>query len=150
MYGYVCNQLIMTNEAAQALKGVQNDLVSQGYSLVVYDSFRPQRTVDFFVDWANNITDLKMKEFYYPYLNGSKLQLFDQGYIASKSGHSRGSTVDLSIIKLGDKVKPVEVSNHTLVNNTLMPFLDDGTVDMGSSFDLMHPASWHDSPFIVN
>ena len=73
MYGYVCNQLIMTNEAAQALKGVQSDLVSQGYSLVVYDSFRPQRTVDFFVDWANNITDLKMKEFYYPYLNGSKL-----------------------------------------------------------------------------
>ena len=44
----------------------------------------------------------------------------------------------------------MEVSNHTLVNNTQMPFLDDGTVDMGTSFDLMHPASWHDSPYIVD
>ena len=91
-----------------------------------------------------------MKEYYYPYLNGSKTELFEQGYIAAKSGHTRGSTVDLTIIKIGDKVKPVEVTNHTLVNNTQMPFLDDGTVDMGTSFDLMHPASWHDSPYIVD
>ena len=48
-----------------------------------------------------------MKDFYYPYLNGSKTELFEQGYIAAKSGHTRGSTVDLTIIKIGDKVKPV-------------------------------------------
>ena len=92
-----------------------------------------------------------MKALYYPTLEGSKKKLFDDGYIASKSGHTRGSTIDLTIIELGKEVKsPVNITERTLANGTVISFLDDGTVDMGSSFDLFHPASHHDSPFITD
>ena len=91
-----------------------------------------------------------MKFLYYPTLVGSKELLFEEGYIAKKSGHSRGSTVDLTIIRSGQYVhSPVTISQRTLSDNkTVISFLDDNTVDMGSSFDLFHPASHHDSPFI--
>jgi D-alanyl-D-alanine dipeptidase len=61
--------------------------------------------VDGFVTWSKDDSDLKMKEYYYPTLEGSKWQLFEQGYIAERSGHTRGSTVDLTIIELGQTVK---------------------------------------------
>ena len=151
MPGYECGNLIFSREAAAALAKVQEDLLQSGYSLVIYDSYRPQRTVDSFVQWSNDDSDVKMKELYYPTLVGSKKQLFDDGYIAAKSGHTRGSTVDLSIIEVGKKVQStVTVSKRTLVNGTEISFLDDGTVDMGSSFDLFHPASHHDSPYITD
>ena len=102
MPGYQCDSLITTVQAAYALREVQRDLNKQGYSLVVYDSFRPQRTVDSFVAWSKDDSDEKMKQLYYPKLEGSKQKLFEEGYIAAKSGHTRGSTVDLTIIKLGD------------------------------------------------
>ena len=91
-----------------------------------------------------------MKTLYYPTLEGSKKKLFDDGYIASKSGHSSGSTVDLSIISLGQPIlNPVIITYRVLADNvTFIPFLDDGTVDMGSSFDLFHPVSHHDTPYI--
>lgn len=93
-----------------------------------------------------------MKEFYYPSLNGSKQQLFDEGYIAAKSGHSRGSTIDLTIIAINDLVKsPVEISHRLLADGvTVIPFLDDNTVDMGSSFDLLEEVSHHDTPLLTD
>lgn len=118
--------------------------------MVVYDGYRPQQTVDEFVRWSFDDTDIAMKEFYYPTLKGSKVQLFEEGYIAKRSGHTRGSTVDLTIIKLGDKVHEVVVSKRTLSNGDVISFLDDGTVDMGSSFDLFHTASNQDSPVITD
>jgi D-alanyl-D-alanine dipeptidase len=81
---------------------------------------------------------------------GSKVQLFEQGYIAAKSGHSRGSTVDLTMIELGKPLKQVEEQRRTLADDTEIPFLDDGTVDMGSSWDLFHAASNHESPLIID
>ena len=87
-----------------------------------------------------------MKELYYPTLTGSKEKLFEDGYIAYKSGHSRGSTIDLSMIKIGTEVKvPVEISQRTLKEGTVISFLDDGSLDMGSSFDLFHPVSHHEA-----
>ena len=92
-----------------------------------------------------------MMELYYPVLEGKKKKwLFENGYIAAKSGHTRGSTADLSIIELAKSVKEVEVSKRVIEDGSIIPFLDDGTVDMGSSFDLFHTFSNHDSPLLTN
>ncbi|MCR5176122.1 MAG: M15 family metallopeptidase, partial [Anaerovibrio sp.] len=102
--GYEEPCALMTREAAYALKEVSDDLVSQGYRLKIYDAYRPQMAVDHFVEWAADLQDTKMKPYFYPMLN--KDVLFEQGYIAAKSGHSRGSTVDLTLfdMKLGKEV----------------------------------------------
>ncbi len=73
MIGYECaNEIVMTQEAARALALVQEDVKQLGYSLVVYDAYRPQRTVDSFVAWSKNDSDVAMKDYYYPTLVGSK------------------------------------------------------------------------------
>ena len=109
--GYEEPVALLTKEAAAALKEVSDDLSAKGYKLKIYDAYRPQTAVDNFVEWAGDLDDTKMKQDFYPELD--KSVLFDQGYIATHSGHSRGSTVDLTIV---DK-------------NTGMD------VDMGGTFD---------------
>lgn len=96
--GYNENVLIATTVTAEALKEVQNELATKNLGLKIFDAYRPQRAVDHFVKWARVLNDTIMKQEYYPDVD--KRQLFNQGYIASKSGHSRGSTVDLTIINL--------------------------------------------------
>jgi len=96
--GYHSNTAILTNEAASALSNAQNDFNKLGYSLILYDAYRPQRAVDFFVQWSKNLNDTINKRIYYP--NIKKSELFKLGYIAYKSGHSRGSTVDVSIVEI--------------------------------------------------
>ncbi len=144
--GYSPSQgIILTRVAAEGLKNVQNTLRTFGYSLVVYDGYRPQVAVNHFVDWSKS-QDESQKSLYYPKVD--KIELFSLGYIAEKSGHSQGSTVDVSIIKLCDRIHEIEVSQRTLSDGSTIPFLDDGTVDMGSSFDLFHPVSRNDSCII--
>lgn len=96
--GYEEPVAMMTKEAANALKEVSDDVMQQGYRLKVYDAYRPQKAVDNFVSWAEDIEDTRMKEFFYPDLD--KSVLFDQGYIDKRSGHSRGSTVDLTLFDM--------------------------------------------------
>ena len=96
--GYLSNNAILTKESALALSDAQDDFNKLGYSLILYDAYRPQRAVDFFVQWSNNSYDTINKRFYYP--NIKKSELFEFGYIAYKSGHSRGSTVDVSLIEI--------------------------------------------------
>ena len=96
--GYYSNTAILTYEAAIALSNAQNDFNKLGYSLILYDAYRPQRSVDFFVQWSKNLNDTTNKRIYYPNIN--KSELFELGYIAYKSGHSRGSTVDVSLIEI--------------------------------------------------
>ncbi|MFY0629232.1 MAG: M15 family metallopeptidase [Flavobacteriaceae bacterium] len=96
--GYQKNTVIMTTPAANALKEVQSKLVKFGLSLKIYDAYRPQQAVDHFVRWAKVLSDTKMKQQYYP--NVAKKDLFKLDYIAAKSGHTRGSTVDLTIIDI--------------------------------------------------
>ena len=94
--GYHSNILYLTKATARQLKLVQDELQKQNLCLKVYDGYRPQRAVNHFVRWAKQINDTLNKSIFYPNVN--KRQLFKLGYIASKSGHSRGSTLDLTII----------------------------------------------------
>ena len=96
--GYHSNNAILTKESALALSNAQDDFNKLGYSLILYDAYRPQRAVDFFVQWSKNLNDTINKTIYYP--NIKKSELFELGYIAYKSGHSRGSTVDVSIVEI--------------------------------------------------
>ncbi len=117
--GYEEPVALLTKEAAAALKEVSDDVIAQGYRLKIYDAYRPQKAVDHFVRWAEDTSDVKMKEYFYPDLE--KDVLFPLGYIAEHSGHSRGSTVDL----------------------TLFDMTTEKEADMGGTFDffgeLSHP-----------
>ncbi len=119
--GYLKPRCIISRPAAQALKNVQNDLLAFGLELKIFDAYRPQMAVNNFARWAADVNDTKMKEQYYPDVD--KSTLFKDGYIASKSGHTRGSTVDLTIIE-SDSGKEL---------------------DMGGAFDFFGPISWPDS-----
>ena len=117
--GYEEPLAFLTKEAAAALKAASDELVSKGYRLKIFDAYRPQMAVTHFMNWALDADDTRMKEYFYPELE--KNVLFPQGYIAEHSGHSRGSTVDL----------------------TLFDMTTEKEVDMGGTFDyfgeLSHP-----------
>ena len=117
--GYEEPVALMTKEAAKALKAVSDDVKSQGYRLKIYDAYRPARAVAHFCRWAKD-KDTTMKRAFYPNLD--KANLFKQDYIATKSGHSRGSTVDL----------------------TLFDMRTGKEVDMGGTFDMLDPCSHPD------
>jgi zinc D-Ala-D-Ala dipeptidase len=139
--GYNAPKCILTQEATSALAKVQQILESFSLSLKLYDGYRPQRAVDHFVRWAKNVTDTRTKKEFYPTLE--KGNLLKDEYIATKSGHSRGSTIDLTIVSLpaseqppwqpGDKLEacysPVDIR-----------FPDTG-LDMGTGFDCFHELS---------
>ncbi|TXD64515.1 M15 family metallopeptidase [Polaribacter glomeratus] len=122
--GYYDNCVIVTKETADALQKVQTVLTKKGLGLKVFDAYRPQQAVDHFVKWARVLNDTLMKHQYYPEV--PKSELFKRGYIASKSGHTRGSTVDLTIIdiKTGkelDMGSPYDffgVESHPFYKNT--------------------------------
>ena len=118
--GYDQPTALLTVEAAKALKAVSDDVKAQGYRLKIYDAYRPQRAVNHFMQWAKDAKDTRMKTYFYPDLD--KSVLFPQGYIAEKSGHSRGSTVDL----------------------TLFDMTTEKEVDMGGTFDWFGPESHPD------
>ena len=96
--GYKNNCVIVSKKTALALKKIQAILTKKGLSLKIFDAYRPQQAVDHFVKWAKVLNDTLMKQQYYPKV--PKSQLFNLGFIASKSGHTRGSTVDLTIINV--------------------------------------------------
>ena len=90
--------LITSTKAAITLKKIQTIFLSKGFSLKIFDAYRPQTAVNHFVRWARATNDTLMKKEYYPELN--KRHLFKLGYISSKSGHSRGSSIDLTLVNL--------------------------------------------------
>ena len=96
--GYEEPCAILTKEAARALKAVSGELNVKGYRLKVFDAYRPACAVRHFVLWGIEDLDLRMKPYFYPDL--PKQELFEKGYIASKSSHSRGSTVDLTLFDM--------------------------------------------------
>jgi len=116
--GYHGNALIVSLQAAIALKKVQQDLAYSNFALKFFDAYRPQQAVDYFVRWANDPDDICMKAQYYP--NVDKDELIPKGFIAAKSSHSRGSTVDVTIISLENGQE----------------------LDMGTPFDLFDQKSW--------
>lgn len=116
--GYEAPRCLLTVAAADALATVQRELAGRGLGLKVFDCYRPQRAVAHFMRWAQNIDDVNGKTEFYPDVD--KLDLFKEGYIAERSGHSRGSTVDLTVVRQADASE----------------------LDMGSPFDLFSPKSW--------
>ena len=144
--GYQKSVVIMTKSAAEALKKVQAEVQKDGYSLVVYDAYRPQRAVNHFMRWGKEISDQSKKTFYYPRVN--KSDVFELGYVLNRSGHSRGSTVDLTLIRNKSKLHKVEARDRILRDGYKIQFLDDGTVDMGSSFDLFDTVSHYENDLI--
>jgi len=119
--GYIKPRAILTQQAAQALAKVQQELAKFGLGLKIHDAYRPQQAVDEFSRWANDPSDNKMKYRYYPSID--KARLFELGYIAARSGHSRGSTVDLTLVTLSD----------------------GENLDMGGIFDFFGPESSPDA-----
>lgn len=97
--GYEEPVALATRPAAEALKAVSDELKAKGYRLKIYDTYRPQRAVNHFIRWAEAVADTLMKSYFYPELD--KSVLFDQGYICARSGHSRGSTIDLTLFDMG-------------------------------------------------
>lgn len=96
--GYLAPTALLTRQAADSLKAVSDDVMAQGFRLKIYDAYRPQKAVDHFVRWAADLKDTKMKQYFYPDLE--KDVLFPQEYICEKSGHTRGSTVDLTLFDM--------------------------------------------------
>ncbi|MET7325738.1 M15 family metallopeptidase [Streptomyces sp. NPDC005549] len=133
--GYRQPLCILTRPAAEALHRAQTRLLRQGYSLKVYDCYRPQRAVDHFVRWAEDLDDRDMKAEFYPDVD--KTRLFADGYIAEKSGHSRGSTMDLTLVRL-----PAGPTRPYHPGQPLVPCFapqgerfPDNSVDMGTGYD---------------
>ncbi len=96
--GYEEPIALVTREAAQALKAASDEFITRGYRLKIFDAYRPQMAVDHFMRWAKNARDTRMKQYFYPQLD--KSVLIPQGYIARHSGHSRGSTIDLTLFDI--------------------------------------------------
>ena len=94
--GYEQPIALMTREAADSLKAVNDELKANGYRIKIWDAYRPQRAVNHFIRWAENISDTAMKAVFYPMVD--KSVLFERGYIYARSSHSRGSTVDLTVL----------------------------------------------------
>ena len=102
--GYEEPIALLTKEAARALKSASNELNVQGYRLKIFDAYRPATAVKHFMFWGIEEQDLRMKEFFYP--NIDKEEVFERGYVAKQSSHSRGSAVDLTLLdmKIGMEV----------------------------------------------
>ena len=118
--GYEEPCALLTREAARALKAVASEMIVQGYRLKIFDAYRPACAVRHFVLWGIEDQDIRMKPYFYPDLE--KHELFAKGYVAKQSSHSRGSTVDL----------------------TLLDMRTGKELDMGSPFDLFSPISHPD------
>ncbi|MFH1263458.1 MAG: M15 family metallopeptidase [Pseudomonadota bacterium] len=143
--GYGAPACWLTKKAAAALQSVQAELQKFGLSLKVYDCYRPQRAVADFVAWAKDLNDTKMKKEFYPRVE--KINLFRDGYIAEKSGHTRGSAVDLTIVPIPPPRQREFREKEKLIDcavprNKRFP---DNTLDMGTGYDcfdpLAHPAN---------
>jgi len=133
--GYLSPTCILTSQAAEALARAQREFTERGYTLKVYDCYRPQRAVDEFVFWATDLTDQRMKSEFYPRVD--KSMLFADGYIAERSGHSRGSTLDVTLVALPSVATPPYLPGQPLVDCAApQPIrFPDNSIDMGTGFD---------------
>ena len=123
---YLSPVAILSEQAAAALKQASGNLREQGYVIKIFDSYRPQGAVDHFMRWAKDGSDVLTKEYFYP--DVEKSRLITDGYIAERSSHSRGSTVDLTIVDMRTGKE----------------------LDMGSPFDFFGPVSHHEASLITD
>ena len=133
--GYLAAKCLLTKRAAQALKRVHDELRKQGLTLKVYDCYRPQTAVDDFVAWGKDLADQEMKAEFYPSVD--KRNLFRDDYIAAKSSHSRGSTLDLTIVPVRVPPQPEYEPGSSLKSceNQKCARFSDNSIDMGTGYD---------------
>ncbi|TKB43535.1 M15 family metallopeptidase [Thalassotalea mangrovi] len=124
--GYLASKCLIHRDAMSSLRDIVNELAKQDLRLKFFDCYRPEKAVAHFMSWANDLSDTKTKADYYPNLDKSALV---GPYIAERSGHSRGFTVDLTLVRKDGSGQYVEL-------------------DMGSSYDLFDPLSNTDNPGI--
>jgi D-alanyl-D-alanine dipeptidase len=117
--GYLANRIVGTRALCAALEQAREKAESRGFGLLLWDGYRPQRAVDCFLGWSKQPEDGRTKRRHYP--NIDRVEMFEKGYVAARSGHTRGSTVDLTL--------------YYLATGELAP--------MGGDYDLMDPISHH-------
>ncbi|GFK93449.1 D-alanyl-D-alanine dipeptidase [Fundidesulfovibrio magnetotacticus] len=150
--GYEDPECILTIDAAKALIAVHEELRASGLGVKVYDCYRPQRAVNDFVSWSQVPEDQITKDEFYPRVD--KKDFFDLGYVAKKSGHSRGSTVDLTIIPWPPREGEAYTAGQRLMpcNAPYPERFRDNSLDMGTGFDCMDVLSHSltpDIPFVA-
>lgn len=146
--GYISPEAVLTIEAAERLCELQQELLESDLSLLVYDAYRPVPAVQNFIAWVKDFDDQKMKYIYYPRIE--KSTICDSGYISPRSRHSSGSTVDLSLVDLNSNYsKKIIEEMRVFRDGFKFTNLNDGSIDMGSFFDLFDIASNHDSNLIT-
>lgn len=147
IHGYQAAACLLTEPAVAALKKVEDKLLPMGLTLKAYDCYRPQRAVDDFVSWAADAKATRMQAEFYASV--SKDRLFDEGYIAAHSGHSRGSTIDLTIVP-ADSGIPHVAADAPLVDCVApkQKRAPDNSLDFGSGFDCFSPVSHPSYPAI--
>jgi zinc D-Ala-D-Ala dipeptidase len=124
--GYLANRIIGTRALCEALRRAQRAAAARGYGLLVWDGYRPQRAVDRFLQWSREPEDGRTKQRHYPRID--RVDMFDQGYVSLRSGHTRGSTVDLTLFHLAS----------------------GDLAAMGGDHDLMDPVSHHGAPGVTD
>jgi len=139
--GYDTPVIIVTNAVALALKAVQEELKLFNLTLKVYDGYRPQDAVDAFAEWAEDPTDQVMKAEFYPSID--KKTLFEAGYIAKRSSHTRGGAVDLTIVPLPVPSQPTWKPGDPVLDGRLSrdKRFPDNSIDMGTGFDCLDEMS---------
>ena len=144
--GYKAEKCLLTRRAAVALKNVQDDLRPFGLSLKAYDCYRPQRAVDTFVTWAKDFADDKMQAEFYPRV--PKDRIFREGYLLERSGHSRGSTIDLTVISLPPQPQETYKEGDKLRDCGLPAGrrFGDNTLDFGTGYDCFDALANVDNP----
>ncbi|KAA5836076.1 M15 family metallopeptidase [Saccharopolyspora hirsuta] len=147
--GYDEPMCVVTQPLAEALRAAQQRFTSQGYTLKVYDCYRPQRADGHFVAWAEDVDDQRMKDEFYPGLDKSRL--FADGYIAERSGHSRGSSVDLTLVRLPVSPQRPYVPGEPLTSCTAPAGqrFPDNSIDMGTGYDCFDSRSHTDDPRVT-
>ncbi len=145
--GYQQPLCLLTREAANALVIAQRLAKAQSYSLKVYDCYRPQRAVQDFVEWAKNLESTSMQHLFYPAV--PKQKLFELGYIANKSGHSRGSTLDLTLVPEGTRQLPITPNPEQYdCRSPYAKRFPDNSIDMGTGYDCFDELAHTDNPTI--
>ncbi len=146
--GYRTNKCYLTDKTAWALHRVQARVAKKGYSLLLLDCYRPAQAVRAFVDWTHSGADLKMKSIFYP--DEPKSTLIERGYIADHSGHSRGSTVDLTLIKKpatsSSKDTPLRYKESGGDCRDTRDIERTGQLDMGTAYDCFSELANTDHP----
>jgi D-alanyl-D-alanine dipeptidase len=146
--GYKAEKCILSRQAALALKGVQDDLRPFGLALKAYDCYRPQRAVDTFVAWAKDFDDTKMQAEFYPRV--PKDRIFREGYLLERSGHSRGSTIDLTVVPLPPPQQEIYKDGDPLRDCGLPASarFRDNSLDFGTGYDCFDALANVDNPGI--